>query len=89
MSILKDYWWVLLIGFGFGGWATAQEMEQRTLKAQTSTIAAGVIQLQKRHTNEDAEEKGREEALREQEIENRRLCDSGAITGNFCDKYED
>ena len=79
MSILKDYWWVLLIGFGFGSWAVAQEIGQKTLEQRTVTIAEGVEQLQEIHITEDAVEKGKEEAIAE-------LCEDGRLTGDICDE---
>ena len=79
MSLLKDYWWVLLIGFTIGSAVVAQQIEQKTLKTRTVTIAEGVEQLQKIHIEEDAEERGKQQAIEE-------LCDDGRLTGDICDE---
>lgn len=83
MNILKDYWWILLIGFSLGSWAVAQEISQQTLEQRTETIAHATEVLQKIHIEQAAEEKGKE-AGKEEAIEE--LCADGRLTGDICDE---
>lgn len=77
MDTLKTYWWVLLIGFGIGGWAVASDIGQRTLEQQMKTVADATVVLQQRHLADDAKEELR-----------KKYCKAGKLPEEECEDID-
>ncbi len=75
MSILKDYWWILLIGVGVGGWVAVAEDGHTDKEKRITRIEQYVeVEIQKQEDEKAVDEYRKE------------LCDDGRLTGDICDE---